>query len=145
MSVPIYEKPENREIERQLGEKFRESIETPITLIQQPELSTYDFRSIRNADNLFFAWLEVKQKCGDWLDHPEEMIPLPKWEFAEHTGVPCYFLVERSGVARLFNISKFIREGIGRRGTFTRHDRPDETMPVIYFDSNLSRTVWNES
>jgi hypothetical protein len=109
------------------------------------QYSNYDRKVYRIKDDLFFAWLEIKAKKGAWEDFPTDMLQLPKWEFAERSKkIPYYNLVEKNGVARLFDITQMIKDGEGEKGFFERRDRPEDgKQPVVRFNWKLSKVMWS--
>lgn len=82
------------------------------------------------------AYLEIKKKNGPFKKY--EVIPENKWQFAKDSEFVCYFLVEREGHAKLFDISHMVHQQYEEKnrawkGQIKRADRPDCIWDVIRF------------
>ena len=141
MILRKYETDADKEVERQLGAKYVEFVDPNCYVKEQPFLSTYDFRIFDLTSDDFKGWLEVKKKAGSFSYN--EMIPITKWNFAEHSPLPCYLLIERATEAMLFRISELVKRRVGEeREIKRREDQPGGSRKVVFFPSSEGQLIY---
>ena len=134
-----YETEYDRAVEIELGNRFVYASDDPIRVENMPYLSTYDFKMYKK--DLFYGWLEVKRKSGDFSH--TEIIPITKWRFAQHSDFPCFFLVERWDKAMLFDITDIVRKNGGQEIEITRRpDQPEGSRKVVRFPIIYGKVIY---
>ena len=141
-----FETTKDREEELRMGQAYCECF--PEHFVKQQDFySAYDFKRFDARTGIQNGWLEVKMK-SDFFDQ-WEVFPMPKVNFTRHTPLPCYFLVERTNRAKLFDMTDIVRKlDSGHRAVITKEmrrkdrDEQDQIWTVIMFPSEWGKDIY---